>query len=325
MMTSVTMVQALNRALADEIQSDRRVVVFGEDVGVLGGVFRVTDQLQAQFGADRCFDTPLAESAIIGTAIGFALYGLIPVPELQFDGFAHPAFEQIVTHLAKYHNRTRGAVSLPVTVRIPYGGGIGAIEQHGESPETYWAHTPGLRVITPGTTADAYSLLRQSIQCPDPVIFLEPKRRYYLREDIELPVESEPLDKAVVRTEGDDITVLCYGPTVHTAMQASEAACEQGWSVEVIDLRSLSPLDEATIVSSVEKTGRAVVIHEAPQTLGLGAEIAARITEKAFYHLEAPVLRATGFDTPYPPPRLEKYWLPDVDRVLDQIERSLSF
>jgi 2-oxoisovalerate dehydrogenase E1 component beta subunit len=324
-MTATTMVQALNRALADELDSDDNVVVFGEDVGHLGGVFRVTDQLQLRFGSARCFDTPLAESAIIGASIGFALYGLRPVPELQFDGFAHPAFEQVVTHLAKYHNRTRGAVAMPVTVRIPYGGGIGAIEQHGESPEAYWAHTPGLRVVTPGTTADAYSLLRQSIRCDDPVIFLEPKRRYYLREDLELPTETEALDKAVVRAEGDDVTLICYGPMVQTALQAAEAAREHGWSADVIDLRSLNPLDDATILASITKTGRGIVVHEAPQTLGLGGEIAARISEMAFYNLEAPILRATGFDTPYPPPRLEKYWLPTVDRILDQIERSLAF
>jgi pyruvate dehydrogenase E1 component beta subunit len=324
-MAAVTMVQALNRALADELGEDQSVLVFGEDVGTLGGVFRVTDTLQARFGPDRCFDTPLAESAIVGSSIGFALYGYRPVPEIQFDGFAHPAFEQVVTHLAKYRNRTRGRVSLPITVRIPYGGGIGAIEQHGESPESYWVHTAGLRVVTPGTTADAYSLLRQAIRCEDPVIFLEPKRRYYAKENLELPVQTEPLDKAVVRRAGDDVTLVCYGPMVRTALDAAEAAREYGWSAEVVDLRSLSPIDEETVVESIKKTGRGIVAHEASQSLGLGAEIAARVTEAAFYHLEAPVLRATGFDTPYPPPRLEKYWLPGVDRILDTIERSLKY
>jgi pyruvate dehydrogenase E1 component beta subunit len=324
-MAPMTMVAALNRALADEMADDDSVLVLGEDVGTLGGVFRVTDALQARFGAGRCFDTPLAESAIIGASIGFALYGYRPVPEIQFDGFAHPAFEQVVTHLAKYRNRTRGTVRLPITVRIPYGGGIGAIEQHGESPESYWVHTAGLRVVTPGTPADAYSLLRQAIRCDDPVIFLEPKRRYYLKEDLDLPVRTAALDKAVVRRQGDDVTLICYGPMLRTALEAAEAADENGWSVEVVDLRSLSPLDEETIVESIKKTGRGVVAHEASQSLGLGAEIAARVTESAFYHLEAPVLRATGFDTPYPPPRLEKHWLPDVDRILDRIERSMKY
>jgi pyruvate dehydrogenase E1 component beta subunit len=324
-MAAVTMVQALNRALADELAEDPKVLVLGEDVGTLGGVFRVTDGLRREFGADRCFDTPLAESAIIGTSIGFAVYGFRPVPEIQFDAFAHPAFEQVVTHLAKYRNRTRGRVGLPVTVRIPYGGGIGAIEQHGESPEAYWVHTAGLRVVTPGTPADAYSLLRQAIRCDDPVIFLEPKRRYHVKEELELPVRTEPLDRAVVRRPGDDVTLVGYGPMVRTALDAAEAAEELGWSVEVIDLRSLSPLDEETVVRSIQKTGRGVVAHEASRSLGLGAEIAARVAEAAFYHLEAPVLRATGFDTPYPPPRLERFWLPGVDRILDTIQKSLKY
>ncbi|HTK64024.1 MAG TPA: alpha-ketoacid dehydrogenase subunit beta [Pseudonocardia sp.] len=321
----LTMVAALNRALADEMAADDRVLVLGEDVGALGGVFRVTDTLQARFGEGRCFDTPLAESAIVGASIGFALYGYRPVPEIQFDGFAHPAFEQVVTHLAKYRNRTRGRVRLPITVRIPYGGGIGAIEQHGESPESYWVHTAGLRVVTPGTPADAYSMLRQAIRCDDPVIFLEPKRRYYVKEDLALPVRTAPMDQALVRRSGDDVTLICYGPMLRTALDAAEAATELGWSVEVVDLRSLSPLDTDTIVESIRKTGRGIVAHEASQSLGLGAEIAARVTESAFYHLEAPVLRATGFDTPYPPPRVEKYWLPDVDRILDCIERSMKY
>lgn len=319
------MVAALNRALADEMADDDRVLVLGEDVGTLGGVFRVTDTLRSRFGEGRCLDMPLAESAIVGASIGFALYGYRPVPEIQFDAFAHPAFEQVVTHLAKYRNRTRGRVRLPITVRIPYGGGIGAIEQHGESPESYWVHTAGLRVVTPGTPSDAYSMLRQAIRCDDPVIFLEPKRRYYLKEDVELPHETAPMDRALVRREGEDVTLICYGPMLRTALDAAEAAHEHGWSVEVIDLRSLSPLDTDTVVESIRKTGRGIVAHEAGRTLGLGAEIAARVTEAAFYHLEAPILRATGFDTPYPPPRLEKYWLPDSDRILDLIERSMKY
>jgi len=325
-MTTYTMAEALNRALRDEMESDDRVVVFGEDVGVLGGVFRVTDGLQRQFGPQRCFDTPLAESGIIGTAIGFALYKYRPVPEMQFDAFAYPAFEQIVSHMAKYHNRTRGAIRLPITVRVPYGGGIGSVELHGESPETYWVHTAGLKVVTPGTTEDAYRLLRQAIRSDDPVIFLEPKRRYWLREELELPVSDHlPMDRALVRREGSDVTLVAYGPMVKTALDAAEVGVAEGWDIEIVDLRSLNPLDEETILGSVEKTGRCIVVHEASMTLGMGAEISARITELAFYHLEAPVLRATGFDTPYPPAKLEDYWLPDVDRILDFVERASAY
>ncbi|WP_407935655.1 alpha-ketoacid dehydrogenase subunit beta [Jatrophihabitans cynanchi] len=319
------MVQALNRALSDEMEADPDVIVLGEDVGTLGGVFRVTDQLQAKFGPHRCFDTPLAEVSIIGASIGFAIYGRRPVPEIQFDGFAHTAFEQIVSQLAKYRNKTRGTVAVPVTVRVPYGGGIGGIELHGESPESYWIHTPGLRVVTPGTTSDAYWLLRESIRCNDPVIFLEPKRRYYLREDVEFPFTGAPLDKAVVRAEGTDVTLLAYGPLVRTAMEAAAAGPADGLSIEVVDLRSLSPLDDETILTSVRKTGRCVVAHEAQRTLGVGAEIAARVSEAAFDVLQAPVLRATGFDTPYPPARIEQYWLPDAERILDRATQAMEY
>jgi 2-oxoisovalerate dehydrogenase E1 component beta subunit len=322
---AITMAQAINRALHDAMEADDRVLIFGEDVGRLGGVFRVTDKLQETFGEDRCFDTPLAESGIIGTAIGLAMYGYRPVPEMQFDGFTYPAFEQIVSHLAKMPNRSRGTVKLPVTIRIPYGGGIGAVEHHSESPEAYWAHTAGLKVFTPGTPDDGYSMMREAIAMDDPVIFLEPKRRYWMKSDAELPVRTEPATQAVVRREGTDASVFAYGPMVRTAMEAAEAAADEGWSLEVVDLRSLAPLDTATIVASVERTGRAIVVHEAARTLGMGAEIAARIQERAFYHLEAPVLRATGFDTPYPPAKLEEFWLPDVDRILDLVERSLSY
>jgi 2-oxoisovalerate dehydrogenase E1 component beta subunit len=324
-MPRMTMVQALNRALYDAMEADPDVIVLGEDVATLGGVFRVTDQLQTKFGPQRCFDTPLAEVAIIGASIGFAVYGRRPVPEIQFDGFMHTAFEQVTTHLAKYRNKTRGTVGLPITVRVPYGGGIGGIELHGESPETYWVHTPGLRVVTPGTTRDAYWLLRQSIRCNDPVIFLEPKRRYYLREDLDLPVDGPPLDRAVVRAEGTDVTLLAYGPLVQTALEAAEAGREEGWSIEVVDLRSLSPLDDETILASVRKTGRCVIAHEAQRTLGLGAEIAARVVESAFDLLEAPVFRATGYDTPYPPARIEEFWLPDPDRILDCVAQAMEF
>jgi 2-oxoisovalerate dehydrogenase E1 component beta subunit len=322
---AVTMAQALNRALHDAMAQDERVLVFGEDVGRLGGVFRVTDRLQADFGADRCFDTPLAESGIVGTAIGLAMYGYRPVAEIQFDGFSYPAFEQVVSHLAKIRNRSRGSVKVPVTVRIPFGGGIGAVEHHSESPETYWVHTAGLKVFTPGTPEDAYGMLLEAVRSDDPVIFMEPKRRYWMKAQAELPVEVAPARQAVVRREGSDVSVLAYGPMVRTALDAAEAAEADGWSLEVVDLRSLNPLDTDTILASIRRTGRAVVVHEAPQTLGIGSEIAARIQEYAFYHLEAPVLRATGFDTPYPPAKLETYWLPDVERILDLVERSLSY
>jgi 2-oxoisovalerate dehydrogenase E1 component beta subunit len=322
---AITMAQAINAALRDAMEADDRVLIFGEDVGRLGGVFRVTDGLQAAFGEERCFDTPLAESGIIGTAIGLAMYGFRPVPEMQFDGFTYPAFEQIVSHLAKMPNRSRGTVTLPVTVRIPYGGGIGAVEHHSESPEAYWAHTAGLKVMTPGTPDDGYAMMREAIAMDDPVIFLEPKRRYWMKSDAELPVTTQPARDAVVRREGTDVSVFCYGPMVRTALEAADAAADEGWSLEVVDLRSLSPLDTAAIVASVERTGRAIVVHEAAMTLGMGAEIAARIQERAFYHLEAPVLRATGYDTPYPPAKLEEFWLPDVDRILDLVERSMAY
>ena len=322
---AVTLAQAINKALMDAMAEDDMVLVFGEDVGKLGGVFRVTDRLQATYGEQRVFDTPLAESGIVGTAIGLAMYGYRPVPEIQFDGFSYPAFEQIVSHMAKMRNRSRGRLRLPITLRIPFGGGIGAVEHHSESPETYWAHTAGLRVMAPGTVDDGYAMMREAIAMDDPVIFLEPKRRYWMKSDVELPVETHPAHRAVVRREGTDVSVFAYGPMVRTAMEAAEAADEEGWSLEVVDLRSLSPIDTDTIVDSVKKTGRAIVVHEAAQTLGMGSEVAARIQEHAFYHLEAPVLRATGFDTPYPPAMLEEFWLPNVDRILDLVETSLTY
>ncbi len=322
---AITLAQALNTALHDAMESDDRVVVFGEDVGTLGGVFRITDKLQSRFGDQRCFDTPLAESGIVGTAIGMAMYGYKPVVEMQFDGFTYPAFEQLVSHLAKMRNRSRGTVTLQVVVRIPYGGGIGAVEHHSESPEAYFAHTAGLKVVSPGTPSDAYSLLREAIDCPDPVIFFEPKRRYWLKEDAQLPVRTEPFGRAVVRREGTTATLFAYGPMVRTCMDAAAAAEEEGWDLEVVDLRTLNPFDTATAVASVVKTGRAVVVHEASVFGGFGAEVAARITERAFYSLEAPVLRVGGFDIPYPAAKLEEFFLPDVDRILDAVDRSLGF
>jgi 2-oxoisovalerate dehydrogenase E1 component beta subunit len=320
------MVQALNAALRDAMTDDEKVLVFGEDVGVLGGVFRVTDGLTNTFGPKRCFDTPLAESAIVGVSLGLALRGYRPVPEIQFDGFMYPAFNQLVSHVAKYRNRSRGEAPMPITLRLPSFGGIGSPEHHSESPETYLAHTAGLKVVVPSTPSDAYSLLRDSIASDDPVVFLEPKRRYWSKEDIELPVRTEPIGQAVVRRPGKDVTVVAYGPMVRTALDAADVAtAEAGWDLEVIDLRSLVPLDRDTVVRSVEKTGRCVVIHEGPRTLGMGAEIAALVQEHAFYSLDAPVLRVSGFDTPYPPARLEDVWLPGIDRLLDGIERSFTY
>ncbi|WP_156002480.1 alpha-ketoacid dehydrogenase subunit beta [Streptomonospora sp. PA3] len=320
-MARVTLAQALNQALRDSLAADPEVVVYGEDVGPLGGVFRVTDGLFAEFGEDRCFDSPLAESGIAGTAVGMAMYGRRPVVEMQFDAFAYPAFQQVVSHVAKMRNRTRGNVELPLVIRIPYGGGIGAVEHHGDSSEAYYAHTPGLRVVTPATVADGYSMLREAVESPDPVVFLEPKRRYWSSEDVELPVRTAPMDRAVVRREGGDLTVIAYGPTVDTALLAAEAAAEEGYDAEVVDLRSLSPFDDETVTASVRRTGRALVVHEAPGFAGYGGEVAARVTEQCFHYLEAPVLRVCGLDIPYPPPHLEEHHLPGVDRILDAIDR----
>jgi 2-oxoisovalerate dehydrogenase E1 component beta subunit len=321
----LTMVQAINRALHDAMAADDRVLVFGEDVARLGGVFRVTDGLAETFGEERCFDTPLAESAIIGIAIGMAIRGFVPVPEIQFDGFSAPAFDQMVSHLAKYRMRTRGDVDMPVTVRIPSFGGIGAVEHHSESTESYWLHTAGLKVVTPSTPSDAYWLLRQAIASRDPVMYLEPKRRYWTREAVDTSAPGLSMGQAAIRRVGEDVSVLTYGSLVATATSAAQLAADRhGWDVEVIDLRSLNPLDFDTVAASVRKTCRAVVMHEGPRTLGFGAELAARIQEELFYDLEAPVLRATGFDTPYPPARLEKLWLPGPDRLLDCVERAME-
>ncbi|MBY0443117.1 MAG: alpha-ketoacid dehydrogenase subunit beta [Mycobacteriaceae bacterium] len=321
----LTMAQALNRALHDAMAADDRVLVFGEDVGIAGGVFRVTEGLTEKFGEQRCFDTPLAESALIGIAVGLALRGFVPVPEIQFDGFTYPAFDQVVSHLAKYCTRTRGAVHMPVTVRIPSFGGIGAAEHHSDSTETYWVHTAGLKVVIPATPADAYWLLRHAIACPDPVMFLEPKRRYWTRGIVDTVEPQPPLGCAAVRHAGSDVTVVTYGAMVGTALSAAELAQQQhDWTLDVIDLRSLVPLDFDTVAASIRRTGRCVVLHEGPRSLGYGAELAARIQEEMFYELEAPVLRACGFDTPYPPARLEKLWLPGPDRLLDCVERVME-
>ncbi|RKT87600.1 pyruvate dehydrogenase E1 component beta subunit [Saccharopolyspora antimicrobica] len=320
-MAPTSMAQALNAALRDAIAEDERVVVFGEDVGKLGGVFRITDGLQDAFGEDRCFDTPLAESGIAGFAVGMAMAGFRPVVEMQFDAFAFPAFEQVVSHVAKMRNRTRGAVALPMVIRIPFAGGIGGVEHHCDSSEAYYAHTPGLKVVTPSGAADAYSLLREAIEDPDPVVFLEPKKLYWSKEDVELPVTTEPIGRAAIRRRGRDATLIAYGPSVPLAMESAAAAAEEGWDVQVVDVRSLVPFDDETVTAAVRETGRCVVVQEAQGFAGVAAEIAARVQERCFHSLSAPVLRVSGFDVPYPPPKLEHSHLPNVDRVLDALAR----
>lgn len=317
---SVTMTKALNQALRDSLAEDDNVIIYGEDVGRLGGVFRVTDGLRAEFGPERVWDSPLAEAGIVGTAVGMAMAGMRPVIEMQFDAYAYPAFEQIVSHVAKMRNRTKGKVPLPITIRIPCSGDIGGVEHHSDSSEAYWCATPGLTVVTPSNPADAYSLLRESIASDDPVIFMEPKSRYWMKDQLNLPVQTAPMDQAAVVRAGSDVTLLAYGPTVRTALAAAETAAEDGLSIEVVDLRSLSPFDDETVSASVRKTSRAAVIHEAAQFGGYGAEVAARVTERNFTYLSAPVLRITGFDVPYPSPKMEEFYLPTADRVLDALE-----
>jgi pyruvate dehydrogenase E1 component beta subunit len=325
-MSSTTIAKAVNTGLRAAMEKDPKVLVMGEDVGKLGGVFRVTDGLQKDFGEDRVIDTPLAESGIIGTAIGLALRGYRPVCEIQFDGFIYPAYDQIVSQLAKMGNRSRGSIKLPVVVRVPFGGGIGAVEHHSESPEAYFAHTAGLRIVSPSNPADAYWMIQQAVTSDDPVMFFEPKRRYWEKGDLD--VEAGPqlgLHDARVARAGEHVTVAAYGPMVRTALEAAAAADADGIAIEVVDLRSLSPLDMGTLIASVERTRRLVVVHEAPVFLGLGSEIAARVTERCFYALEAPVLRVGGFHAPYPASRLEEDYLPDLDRVLDAVDRVLAY
>ncbi|NMR21395.1 alpha-ketoacid dehydrogenase subunit beta [Cellulomonas fimi] len=325
-MSERTLAAALNAGLRRALEHDPKVVLMGEDIGRLGGVFRVTDGLQRDFGTERVMDTPLAESAILGTAVGLAYRGYRPVVEIQFDGFIYPAFDQIVAQVAKLHYRTQGAVTMPITVRVPYGGGIGAVEHHSESPEAYFAHTAGLRVVTCSNPQDAHTMLRQAIACDDPVIFFEPKRRYWVKGEVDetLDASTFPMDRARVVVPGDDVTLVAYGPLVTTARDAALAAQDDGISIEVVDLRSLAPLDLETVESSVRRTGRLVVTHEASQHAGLGAEIAASITERCFHHLEAAPARVTGFDVPYPPAKLEEHFLPDLDRILDAVDRVLG-
>ncbi|HEY6471437.1 MAG TPA: alpha-ketoacid dehydrogenase subunit beta [Acidimicrobiales bacterium] len=323
--TTMTLGKALNTGLRRALADDPKVVLMGEDIGKLGGVFRVTEGLQADFGDRRVIDTPLAESGVVGTAVGLALRGYRPVCEIQFDGFVYPAFDQIVSQVAKFRYRNEGRVAMPLTIRIPYGGGIGAVEHHSESPEAYFAHTAGLRVVTPSNPADAHRMIRQSIASNDPVIFFEPKRRYWEKGDVDetAPLDAVPLHQARIACVGTDVTVAAYGPMVATSIEAAGIGAEEGISLEVVDLRSLSPIDFETLDASVRKTGRLVVVHEAPVFGGLGAEIAARVAEHCFYSLESPVRRVGGFATPYPPAKLERHFLPDADRILHEVDRCL--
>ncbi len=322
--TTLPLGKALNAGLRRALENDPKVVLMGEDIGKLGGVFRITDGLQKDFGPNRVIDTPLAESGIIGTAVGLAMRGYRPVCEIQFDGFIYPGFDQIVSQVAKLHYRTSGNVKMPITIRVPYGGGIGAIEHHSESPEGYFAATAGLRVVTCSTAADAHTMIQQAIASDDPVLFFEPKRRYWEKGQLDPAAETSPLHKARVVAPGTDATVVAYGPLVTTALQAAKVAAGESRSIEVIDLRSISPLDVDTVAASVQRTGRLVITHEAPVFLGIGAEIAARISERCFYHLEAPVARVGGFTVPYPPAKLEEHFLPDVDRILDAVDRTFT-
>jgi len=322
---SLSMAKALNLGLKKAMIDNPKVLLMGEDIGPLGGVFRVTEGLHAEFGGDRVLDTPLAESGIVGTAIGLAMRGYTPVCEIQFDGFVFPAFDQITSQLAKLTSRHAGTQAFPVVIRIPYGGHIGAVEHHQESPEAYFAHTPGLRVVSPATPHDAYWMIQEAIASPDPVVFLEPKSRYWPKGDVDLEQSGRPLHATSVVREGTEVTLVGHGAMVSMMLQAAELAAEEGTSIEVIDIRSISPLDFDPIVASVQKTGRLVVAQEAPGFVSVGSEIAATVSERAFYSLEAPVIRVAGFDTPFPPAKLESNYLPDADRILEAVDRSLAY
>ncbi|MFY9807536.1 MAG: alpha-ketoacid dehydrogenase subunit beta [Pseudonocardiaceae bacterium] len=322
---TITLAKGLNQGLRAAMEADRKVLVMGEDVGRLGGVFRITDGLQKDFGEQRVFDTPLGESGIIGTAVGLAVRGYRPVCEIQFDGFVFPGFDQIVSQLAKLHYRSQGKLPMPVVVRIPHGGGIGAVEHHSESPESYFAHTPGLKVVACANPVDAYWMIQQAIACDDPVIFFEPKRRYWDKAPLDLATPPLPLFSSRVLRTGTAATVVTYGPTVRTVLDAATVAEQDGHTLEVIDLRTLSPLDLAPVFDSVRHTGRLICVSEAPSEVSLTSEVAARVSQECFYSLAAPVLRVTGFDTPYPPAKCEENYLPDLDRVLDAVDRVLAF
>lgn len=326
-MSQLTFARAINAGLRKSLENDPKVILMGEDIGSLGGVFRVTDGLQKDFGKHRVIDTPLAESGIIGTAVGLAYRGYRPVCEIQFDGFIYPAFDQIVSQVAKMHYRTQGRVKMPITIRVPFGGGIGSPEHHSESPEAYFTHTSGLRVVAVSNPQDAYTMIQQAIASDDPVLYFEPKRRYHDKGDVDESIDlskAMPLDKAAVVNAGSDVTLVAYGPLVKTAKDAAQAAADEGVSVEVIDLRSLAPVDYPVVEASVRKTGRLVITHEAGQSGGLGAEIAASITERCFNYLESAPVRITGFDVPYPYSKLEMHHLPDLDRILDGVDRTLG-
>ena len=322
---AMPMAKALNAGLRQAMLDDPKVLLMGEDIGPLGGVFRITEGLQAEFGQNRVLDTPLAESGIVGTAIGLAMRGFRPVCEIQFDGFVYPAFDQITSQLAKMTNRHEGTLTMPIVIRIPFGGHIGAVEHHQESPEAYFAHTAGLRVVSPSNPHDAYWMIQEAIRSNDPVIFFEPKSRYWPKGDVDLTNRAAKLHSTRVAREGTEVTLLGHGAMVSVLLQAAELAAEEGTSVEVLDLRSLSPIDYGPILASVRKTGRLVVAQEAPGFVSVGSEIAATVTEHAFYSLEAPVLRVSGFDTPYPPAKLETIFLPDADRVLEAVDRALAY
>ena len=325
MTDELPLAKALNAGLRKALADDPKVLLMGEDIGPLGGVFRVTEGLQAEFGERRVFDTPLAESAIIGTAIGLAFRGYRPVCEIQFDGFIFPGFDQITSQLAKMTSRHEGRVTMPVVIRVPYGGHIGAVEHHQESPEAYFAHTPGLRVVSPSTPNDAYWMIQEAIVSNDPVMFFEPKSRYWNKGPVDFSASPVPLHSSRVVRTGTEVTVVGHGAMVNVLMQAAELAQHEGTSIEVIDLRSLSPIDYAPIIASVQKTGRLVVASEAPGSVSISAEIAATVTERAFYSLEAPVLRVSSFDTPFPPAKLETVFLPDADRILEAVDRALAY
>ncbi len=322
---TMTMAKALNEGLRRAMELDPKVLLMGEDIGKLGGVFRITDGLQKDFGQDRVIDTPLAESAIVGTAVGLAIRGYRAVCEMQFDGFVFPAFDQIVSQVAKLHKRSDGVYTMGLVIRLPFQGGIGAIEHHSESPEAYFAHTPGLRVVSCATPNDAYWMIQQAIQSDDPIIFCEPKSRYWEKGEVDLENAPRGLYDAVVRREGTDVTLVGYGSSVKTMLRAAETAAAEGTSLEVIDLRGVAPLDFPTIVASVNKTGRVIAVQEAPRTASVGSEIVAEITERCFYSLRAPGMRVAGYHVPYPPARIEEEYRPSVERILDAVDRVMDY
>ena len=325
MTITMTMAKALNEGLRRAMELDPKVLLMGEDIGKLGGVFRITDGLQKDFGQDRVIDTPLAESAIVGTAVGLAIRGYRAVCEMQFDGFVFPAFDQIVSQVAKLHKRSDGVYTMGLVIRLPFQGGIGAIEHHSESPEAYFAHTPGLRVVSCSTPNDAYWMIQQAIRSDDPIIFCEPKSRYWEKGEVDLENPPRGLYDAVVRREGTDVTVVGYGSSVKTMLRAAETAAAEGTSLEVIDLRGVAPIDFATLSASVNKTGRLIAVQEAPRTASIGSEIVAELTERCFYSMRAPGVRVAGYHVPYPPARIEEEYRPSVERILDAVDRVMDF